>query len=70
MKNKLITLDDAAARVTDGYTVMIGGFMGCGNAHHLIVDGSSARHAMLLPLVAGVVALVLAHRSLRARPAR
>jgi acetate CoA/acetoacetate CoA-transferase alpha subunit len=33
---KLITLTEAAAKITDGMTIMVGGFMGCGNAHHLV----------------------------------
>lgn len=36
MIDKLISLEDAARQVGDGATIMIGGFMGCGNAHHLI----------------------------------
>lgn len=34
--NKLIGVDEAVAKITDGMTIMVGGFMGCGNAHHLI----------------------------------
>lgn len=33
---KLITLVEAAAKISDGMTIMVGGFMGCGNAHHLV----------------------------------
>ena len=33
---KLITLTEAAAKITDSMTIMVGGFMGCGNAHHLV----------------------------------
>ncbi len=34
--SKLTSMDDAVARLSDGMTVMIGGFMGCGNAHHVV----------------------------------
>ncbi|MDY0165840.1 MAG: acetate CoA-transferase subunit alpha [Thermoguttaceae bacterium] len=34
--NKLITLDEAAGKVKDGMTVMVGGFLGCGNPHRMI----------------------------------
>ena len=34
--SKLISMDEAVAKVSDGMTLMIGGFMGCGNAHHLV----------------------------------
>ena len=33
---KQVTIDDAAALVKDGMTVMIGGFMGCGSPHKII----------------------------------
>lgn len=33
---KLIGMADAVARIRDGMTIMVGGFMGCGNAHHLV----------------------------------
>ena len=36
MIRKLIAMEDAAAKIGDGATIMVGGFMGCGNAHHLI----------------------------------
>ncbi len=34
--NKLIDMAEAASLIEDGMSVMVGGFMGCGNAHHLI----------------------------------
>ena len=34
--NKLITLDEAADKVKDGMTVMVGGFLGCGSPHRII----------------------------------
>ncbi len=34
--NKLITLEEAAGKVDSGMTVMIGGFLGCGNPHRII----------------------------------
>jgi acetate CoA/acetoacetate CoA-transferase alpha subunit len=34
--SKVISLAEAVAQIRDGMTVMIGGFMGCGNAHHLV----------------------------------
>ncbi len=34
--SKLLSLDDAVAKISDGMTVMFGGFMGCGNAHLLV----------------------------------
>lgn len=36
MATKFITMDDAVGRVTDGMTVMVGGFLGCGNAHKIV----------------------------------
>ncbi len=33
--NKLITLDEAADKVKDGMTIMVGGFLRCGNPHRL-----------------------------------
>lgn len=33
---KVVSLEDAIGRVRDGMTVMSGGFMGCGNPHHLV----------------------------------
>ncbi|MCD8004405.1 MAG: CoA transferase subunit A [Oscillospiraceae bacterium] len=33
---KMISVQEAAALVQDGMTVAIGGFLGCGNAHHVI----------------------------------
>ncbi len=33
---KVIPARDAAAMIEDGMTVMVGGFMGCGNAHQII----------------------------------
>jgi len=33
---RIVSVAAAAARITDGMTVMIGGFMGCGNAHTMI----------------------------------
>jgi acetate CoA/acetoacetate CoA-transferase alpha subunit len=36
VKNKVRPLAEAAELVTDGMTVMIGGFMGCGNPHRII----------------------------------
>lgn len=34
--SKIIGIDDAVAKISDGMTVMFGGFMGCGNAHHVV----------------------------------
>ena len=33
---KFVALEEAAALIQDGMTVMIGGFLGCGNAHKII----------------------------------
>ena len=33
---KVISIEEAVAKIPDGATVMFGGFMGCGNAHKLI----------------------------------
>lgn len=33
---EIVSLGEAATRVTDGMTVMVGGFMGCGNPHQLV----------------------------------
>ncbi|MFI3213432.1 MAG: CoA transferase subunit A [Eubacteriales bacterium] len=36
MKNKLATLDDLQDLIKDGMTIMVSGFMGCGNPHKII----------------------------------
>ncbi|MGC3993133.1 MAG: 3-oxoacid CoA-transferase subunit A [Propionicimonas sp.] len=33
---KVIAVEEAAGKLRDGMTVMFGGFMGCGNAHHIV----------------------------------
>ncbi|MBQ9495634.1 MAG: CoA transferase subunit A [Treponema sp.] len=33
---KFVSVKEAASQVKDGMTVMIGGFLGCGNPHHII----------------------------------
>lgn len=33
---KLVPMETAIAKIADGMTVMIGGFIGCGNAHHIV----------------------------------
>lgn len=33
---KVISLEEAVALIPDGATIMVGGFMGCGNAHKII----------------------------------
>ena len=33
---KFVSVEEAAALVKDGMSVMIGGFLGCGNPHHII----------------------------------
>ena len=35
---KTVTVQEAAAQVKDGMTVMIGGFLGCGNPHGIIAE--------------------------------
>lgn len=35
---KFISYKEAAAQVKDGMTVMIGGFLGCGNPHGIIEE--------------------------------
>lgn len=50
MIRKLIAMEDAAAKIGDGATIMVGGFMGCGNAHHLI-DAIVARKPQNLTLI-------------------
>jgi len=34
--NKVISIDEAIDYVKDGMTIMVGGFLGCGNPHRLI----------------------------------
>lgn len=34
--SKVIGIEEAVAKIDDGMTIMFGGFMGCGNAHHLV----------------------------------
>ena len=33
---KFVTVEEAVALIPDGATIMVGGFMGCGNAHKII----------------------------------
>lgn len=33
--SKIISIDEAVGKLRDGMTVMTGGFMGCGNPHHM-----------------------------------
>lgn len=34
--NKVISIDEAISHIKDGMTIMVGGFLGCGNPHRLI----------------------------------
>lgn len=34
--SKIISLEEAIAKIPDGATIMFGGFLGCGSAHHII----------------------------------
>jgi acetate CoA/acetoacetate CoA-transferase alpha subunit len=34
--SKLISMDEAVGKLSDGMTIMVGGFMGCGNTHHIV----------------------------------
>ena len=36
MQNKLISVEEAVNMIPDGATIMYGGFLGCGSAHHII----------------------------------
>lgn len=47
---KVISVEEAAALVEDGMSVMVGGFLGCGNAHH-VIDAIVARGAKDLTLI-------------------
>ncbi len=47
---KLTTIDKAAELIFDGASIMIGGFMGCGNAHTFI-DALSKRNVKNLTLI-------------------
>ena len=47
---EIITVDEAAEKIQDGMTVMIGGFMGCGNPHSL-VEALVRRNARDLTLI-------------------
>ena len=33
---KIISVEEAIAMIPDGATIMFGGFLGCGSAHHII----------------------------------
>lgn len=48
---KIISMDEAVSYVKDGMTIMVGGFMGCGNPHH-IVDALIASGVKDLTLIA------------------
>jgi acetate CoA/acetoacetate CoA-transferase alpha subunit len=47
---KIITVDEAAEKIQDGMSVMIGGFMGCGNPHATI-DALVRRNAKNLKVI-------------------
>jgi acetate CoA/acetoacetate CoA-transferase alpha subunit len=47
---KIITVDEAAEKIQDGMSVMIGGFMGCGNPHS-VIDALVRRNARELTLI-------------------
>jgi acyl CoA:acetate/3-ketoacid CoA transferase alpha subunit len=47
---KMITVDEAAEQIKDGMTVMIGGFMGCGNPHS-VIDALVKRNVKDLTLI-------------------
>ncbi|MCR3954949.1 MAG: acetate CoA-transferase subunit alpha [Gudongella sp.] len=34
--NKIIAIDEAIDKIQDGMTIMVGGFLGCGNPHRLV----------------------------------
>ncbi|MGM0396908.1 MAG: acetate CoA-transferase subunit alpha [Bacillota bacterium] len=34
--NKVITIDEAIDKIQDGMSIMVGGFLGCGNPHRLV----------------------------------
>ena len=34
--NKIVSMDEAISKVSDGMTIMIGGFLGCGSPHKII----------------------------------
>ena len=36
MRNKIISVAEAVDMIPDGATIMYGGFLGCGSAHHII----------------------------------
>ena len=48
--NKLISIQEAVAKIDDGMSVMVGGFMGCGNPHGLI-DGLIAKGVKDLTII-------------------
>lgn len=53
---KIIELDDAVELVKDGMTIMVGGFLGCGNAH-TIVDALVKKGVKDLTLIANDAAM-------------
>lgn len=69
LTSKVVAAATAVAKIEDGMTVMVGGFLGCGNAHHLI-DALIAAGTTDLTLVCndaatpgyGVAKLVENHR--------
>lgn len=53
---KFVSMDEAVALVEDGMTIMVGGFLGCGNAHK-IVDALVAKGVKDLTLIANDAAM-------------
>lgn len=68
---KLSTIREAAGMVRDGMTVMAGGFMGCGNAHHLVqaIIETGAKDLTLISNDASIpgygIAKLVEHKRLR-----
>ena len=58
MINKIKTAQEAVAGVQDGMTIMVGGFLGCGNPH-LIIDEIPVPDQGMQRLGEGVVVLCL-----------
>lgn len=56
MKNKLMTADEAVAKIKDGDSIMVGGFMACGTPEILIdaLVRKNARHLTIICNDAGV----------------
>ena len=55
---KIISIEEAVSHVKDGMTIMVGGFLGCGNPHK-IIDALVEKGAKDLTLICNDTSLLI-----------